>query len=59
MSYKAINPDKPEGEMTIELPKPKPGIQGYLSLDVNHGFAIYSPSKQIVVRKLPKAMRDM
>lgn len=50
MSYKAINPDKPEGEMTIELPANQLVEFRVTSLDVNHGFAIYSPSKQIVAQ---------
>ncbi len=50
LSQKAIDPEHPEGEDSIVLPANKLVEFRVTSLDVNHGFAIYSPSNQLIAQ---------
>ncbi len=50
MSEKAIDPENPVGEASIELPANKLVEFRVTSLDVNHGFAIYDQSDRLIAQ---------
>lgn len=50
MSYKAIDPNNPKGETSIELPANKLVEFRVTSLDVNHGFGIYDQSDRLIAQ---------
>ncbi|MBW7846842.1 MAG: cytochrome C oxidase subunit II [Bacteroidales bacterium] len=50
MSYQAIDPASPTGESSIELNTNELVEFRVTSLDVNHGFAIYSPHNELIAQ---------
>lgn len=48
MSDEAIDPQRPKGKSSIELPVNELVEFRVTSLDVNHGFAIYDPSNRLI-----------
>lgn len=50
MSDKAIDPQNPQGESSLELPADKLVEFRVTSLDVNHGFAIYDQSNRLIAQ---------